>query len=283
MILHGENLFIKVNGEVIAGAKTCKVQVQSDTIGVSSPTDGQWEHSIPGRKSWSVSTGHLVLSRQAVQQKMSAEAYAYKGLSLPNESKATTSASTTTATQTGITVIVYNSDMTVLTSSRFDTYNSQEAQQVALISFVDTNIKQSGKPWAIITCDTLKLNDTTRTAIATILGLQKEDVPVISGGRCAWVALGVDGQASISNFQLGDGAVAHATLLLGLNNVPLTDTPLKSAINRVGQVVEISVEVEGFAHDRVSGTAICTQFDTQGTKGTLVQGSYSWKGSGPIE
>ena len=61
MVLNGGTLIIKFNGSVIAGAKSCHINIKADTNEVSSPTDGQWEHSIVGRKSWSVSTNHLVV------------------------------------------------------------------------------------------------------------------------------------------------------------------------------------------------------------------------------
>ena len=49
-----------MGGTAIAAAKSCDVNIQADLIKVSSPTDGAWEHSIPGRKSWSASCSHLV-------------------------------------------------------------------------------------------------------------------------------------------------------------------------------------------------------------------------------
>lgn len=60
MIVHGRDLIIMQNGVAIAAAKSCSINVECDTIPVSSPSDGQWEHSIPGRKSWSISVSTLV-------------------------------------------------------------------------------------------------------------------------------------------------------------------------------------------------------------------------------
>lgn len=65
MILQGNNLIVKLNGTAIAAAKTCTINVDVDTINVSSPTDGQWHHGVPGRKSWTVSTGNLLLAANA--------------------------------------------------------------------------------------------------------------------------------------------------------------------------------------------------------------------------
>lgn len=62
MILHGRNLIIAAGGVAIAAAKSCSIDVDAEIIKVSSPTDGAWEHSIPGRKSWSVATNHFLTS-----------------------------------------------------------------------------------------------------------------------------------------------------------------------------------------------------------------------------
>lgn len=62
MILHGRNLIITAGGVAIAAAKSCSIDVDAEIIKVASPTDGQWEHSISGRKSWSVATNHFLTS-----------------------------------------------------------------------------------------------------------------------------------------------------------------------------------------------------------------------------
>ena len=60
MILKGQNVILKMGGVAIAAAKSCSVDVDVDMIKVSSPTDGAWEHSIAGCKSWKASCSHLV-------------------------------------------------------------------------------------------------------------------------------------------------------------------------------------------------------------------------------
>lgn len=60
MILHGENLIIKVDDEVIAAAKSCTIEVTAETKKVAGTTSGAWEYNISGRKSWTVTTNHLV-------------------------------------------------------------------------------------------------------------------------------------------------------------------------------------------------------------------------------
>ncbi len=68
MILQGKNLIVKANGDVIAAAKSCTLNIESEIIEVSSPTDGQWKHIIAGMKSWSVSTTHLLKMEQIIDR-----------------------------------------------------------------------------------------------------------------------------------------------------------------------------------------------------------------------
>ena len=68
MILQGKNLIVKANGEVIAAAKSCTLNIDCEIIKVSSPTDGQWEHIIAGMKSWSVSTTHLLKMERMIDR-----------------------------------------------------------------------------------------------------------------------------------------------------------------------------------------------------------------------
>ena len=62
-LLHGRNLIIKADGEVLGLSKSCTIQVSAATIPVSSPNSGQWEESIPGRKRWEVACSHLMYNR----------------------------------------------------------------------------------------------------------------------------------------------------------------------------------------------------------------------------
>jgi hypothetical protein len=62
MILHGKDLIVMVNGTAIAMSKSCDINVDADIIPTASPSDGQWEDGITGRKSWKITTNHLVSS-----------------------------------------------------------------------------------------------------------------------------------------------------------------------------------------------------------------------------
>ena len=60
MIIHGKDIIIKADGEAIAAAKSCELDISAEVIKTASPTDGQWQHGIAGRKSWRATCSHLV-------------------------------------------------------------------------------------------------------------------------------------------------------------------------------------------------------------------------------
>lgn len=64
MILQGKDILVlKSDGTAVIGAaKSCQVEVTTETIEVSSPATGAWRTFITGRMGWSVSISHLVRS-----------------------------------------------------------------------------------------------------------------------------------------------------------------------------------------------------------------------------
>lgn len=53
-------MIVSMNGTAIAASKACTVVVKTEKIPVSSNSQGQWEHCIAGRKSWTVSCSTLL-------------------------------------------------------------------------------------------------------------------------------------------------------------------------------------------------------------------------------
>ena len=63
----GNDLIIMADGIALASSKSCSVTVKADTIETASPTDGDYVTYIADRKSWSVSTTHLVAADTTVR------------------------------------------------------------------------------------------------------------------------------------------------------------------------------------------------------------------------
>lgn len=65
MIIHGRNMIVYAGGVAVAGARSCEIQVDADTIETTCPmdentADGGWAKFLPGRKRWSVGCSYLV-------------------------------------------------------------------------------------------------------------------------------------------------------------------------------------------------------------------------------
>lgn len=67
-ILHGRKLIISVGGTAIAGAKSCSISVQGDTIETASPSTGAWKTYIAGRKGATVTCSFLVIDNNFKDQ-----------------------------------------------------------------------------------------------------------------------------------------------------------------------------------------------------------------------
>ena len=60
MILHGKDLIVSIDGNANMASKSCTLSVSAKSIAKTSPTSGEWEENVPGKKSWSLTTNQLV-------------------------------------------------------------------------------------------------------------------------------------------------------------------------------------------------------------------------------
>lgn len=67
-----------------------------------------------------------------------------------------------------------------------------------------------------------------------------------------------------------------------VRSYPITDTPIKNMLLRVGKTYTLRISVRGLPDDTLTGTAVCTECKITATRGSLVQGSFSWQGTGQL-
>jgi hypothetical protein len=60
MILHGKDLIVSIDGNAAFASKSCSLEVNAKSIEKTSPTSGEWEENVSGKKSWRLSTNQLV-------------------------------------------------------------------------------------------------------------------------------------------------------------------------------------------------------------------------------
>lgn len=282
-MLQGRNLIIAVDGSTIAAAKSCSVDVQSDTIKVSSPTDGEWEHIIAGRKSWQVQTSHL-MPKAVSAYSVEGFAQAHNGVTTPYPSNLRAGIHTYTFAMRGLSLYgIYSDGNGAKLIGNVDTYENLDT---ACQQFADLITDTSFAQLAIVSWDAYGMTDALKTVIATNLHVDMAGVQT-GLNRAALVVIGDKGdtRAGIMQYHHAEdevGGTARASLNFHNNSINPA-TVLKRHIGKVGTEVTLRMQVDGYGSDYVTGQAIVTSFKAQGTVGNLFTGSFTFKGSGPLQ
>ena len=282
MILHGENLMISVDGSVLAASKSCTVDVDADTIKVSSPTDGQWEHSIPGRKSWKVTTNHLLLN---IMNKYPMVSVFSRGWYVGGSSSIDFQGITKTFYTRGIHVVRFyeSSGNWYATSSSYDTLNDDGDITSFITDCTNGFAANDSDIIAICTVDAFVLNAEMRTAISTYLHVPAEQIPLCSlHGAISLIGSTASSASGICFAGIGQNISVHADAYYISNMIRTLDTPIKTMLQKVGQTFTLQLMLDGYGSDTLHGSAICKSAKITATKSNLLQGSFVWEGSGPL-
>lgn len=284
-MLQGRNLIIAINGSTIAAAKSCSVDVQADTIKVSSPTDGTWEHNIAGRKSWQVQTSHL-MPNLPTGYEVEAFAVANNGVTTPYPSTIRVGIRTYNIKQRGLTLYGINGvGSSAVLIGNVDTYENPET---TCQQFADLITGTSYEVLAIVSWDAYGMTDNLKTVIANNLHVDMSGVRT-GANRDALVVIGSkNSQVSgimrfFEQYNWTNGGTARASLRIFYDNTPSPSTILKTYIGKVGTQVTLRMQVDGYGSDYVSGQAIVSAFKSQGSIGNLLTGSFTFKGNGPLQ
>ena len=288
MILHGRNLILKRNGIALYACKTCTLDVQQTSIPVSSPANGIWEDSIGGRKSWSMSSGHLICTTVNPAYSIEVTSIAHDSLR-PLYGMALVNGVQHNMAGRGFDMLeIVNGNIVNVQS--FDTYGDtdpeSEAQCNALADAINAlTAQQSTKVVALVSGDAIGMTTDLKNTIQTFF---KVDMSMVRLGRTR-SALAVIGGYAIQKGSIGyagyytlPGNKALATMYMNSQDLPLDETPLRTSVNTVGQEFDIEVCVSGLPLDKLSGRVRCQTVNIQGTRGSLMQGSFKWIGLGPL-
>lgn len=279
-------MIVTANGMAIAAAKSCELQVSCDDIEISSPTSGQWREFIADRKEWAVTTNHLVVNNHAYDCKVTAFAMAHPGAvgqAIISGGTVNGSGLTTTGMSRGLNVWLIDKTtyQQVGSLENFDTYSDLAGESARLVTYLEG---LSGNYIIVIaSLDSFGMSADLQTKLNTLLGLPTSVLSNCTTAK-AMAFAGIGDTAThkgTASLMMGNGANAKAKLLLA-NGTPVTTTPLRDAVARIGQTYTLQMSVDGLADDVLTGTAICKQFKVTGSLGNLAQGSFSWKGSGAL-
>lgn len=278
-------MIVTANGMAIAAAKSCELQVSCDDIEISSPNSGQWREFIADRKEWSVTTNHLVVNNHAYDCMVTAYAMAHTGISQPTTSGGTVNGRglTTIGMSRGLNVCLIDksSYQQVGNLENFDTHGDLSGESARLVTYLEG--LSGDYIVVIISYDAFGMSAELQTKLNTLLGWPTSVLSnCTTSERMAFAGIGDTAtHKGTARLMIGEGATAKAKLLLA-NGAPLTNTPLRDAVARIGQTYTLQMSVDGLADDVLTGTAICKQFKVTGSLGNLAQGSFSWKGSGAL-
>ena len=276
---------VMADGVVIAASKSCTVNVECDDIAVSSPTDGEWEHVIAGRKKWKVTTNHLVVNPSGQYPVIEVMSPVWGDGS--GRGSITFGGQTYNFTASGIGIGVFGVSITngVMDVYPQGWYDTREADNITdCISAIEDAVGEN--TLAVLVCnDTCVINADLRTAISTRLGISLNRIPLLSGVMVSLAAIGnqhADGNGIIiANTGRHNRAHCKASFVEGAY-ISALEPRVKQTLLRVGSTVMLSMQIDNAGTDYLSGTALCTATSMTATQGNLLTGGITWKGSGPL-
>lgn len=285
-MLQGRNLIIAINGSTIAAAKSCSVDVQADTIKVSSPTDGEWEHIIAGRKSWQVQTSHLMPNNRDQFTVVTASSPAWGKDGVPTATIGAASFASSAARGLHLMRLYKVNSVWRMDTTVYDTY-SDDTAITNMVDAITAGDSTWGEDEIICICsyDSWRLTEPIRTKISTVLQVAIDEIPLATSPTNKQVAIiGTRGNGSRGIGLTSEAAVAgtHVSAWYGENKIQVPATILKNHIGKVGTEVTLRMQIDGNGTDYVTGQAIVTAFKSQGSIGNLLTGAFTFKGSGQL-
>lgn len=268
------------DGVAIAGAKSCELNVQCDAIEKASQTSGRWREFLPGRLEWSLTTGHLVPVNALITHKITSEWRDGKSIFGIDGVK-----TETTTPYVACAKINMLSSTPSLSSVQVFALNDGESREYFLAWL---NAAYNGDV-IIFSGNNVYFDAAIANALKTLYGV-KFDVPIgFQTSSCAYI--GTKGGDGI--LLLSPAHTQYHTAVIGSyveayvaqseqNTIINTEHPLKSLLTKVGTTYQLCMQVQGFPGDNVVGNAICQQFKATASKSNLLQGSFSWRGTGPL-
>ena len=164
----------------------------------------------------------------------------------------------------------------------FDTYGDISNCQ-AMINAMNSNI-DNGDLVVITSWDAYGMNAALKQAISTKLGVPLDSMPEVNPGQRASFALaGIAGDRGIAFANLNEGSDVHAELLLSNARTAIRHTPVKDMLTKPGTTLTLQIQTDGLTADRLSGTAICKTARVTASLSNLIQGSFRFEGTGPLE
>lgn len=317
MIIQGNNVIISHGDIPLAASKSCTINTNADTIETSSPLQDKWRTYIPSMKSWSLTTNHLVVSNSVIDGHIGAVSSTSSDDMKTRCKVPSVYGSDFVLASQGFNVFAIKRDnekgyivdttpkkvaddpkRSSMYFFRFQIYSTYDLIASSTRSDLATamiaklkEISDAGNIIGIITMGPWMLTKEVADAIKTYTNVDLSSLQTETEYNRAMVIFGKQdwkdnkgNAAGILKMSLGESPAETVSVDINMKEgAPVTETKLKDFLEKAGEDLKLTCEVKGFPFDKVSGNAICTSAKITATRGNLLQGSFSWKGNGPLE
>lgn len=301
MILHGKDLIVSIDGNANMASKSCTLSVSAKSMVKTSPTSGDWEEVLSGKKSWSLTTNHLVKEATAEPP---AHIFSHAEIEVTNSmadgwhvvGNGMNGMAVYITDESGIAEGLHLMEITqygqYIRTTLFDKDGKYDGTQDALLDYLNGGTIDGhtiGNNTVIIlmavgeyrmNSDICSLLSTTYHAAIPCIELGKS--PAYGSPTYDTTPLIVVGGKSLTYGYVGINSISSEILFNLINgNVPVQADGIPGHINMVGKKVTVRMKDE-HGSEWVGQTEV-TQFKVTGTKGNLMAGSFSFKGNGELQ
>lgn len=273
-----------VNDNVLMASKSCSVNIEADVIKVSSATDAEWEHNMAGRRSWSISTNHLLRAVSRESSVMTTfDVVARSWMDPNNKSYCKVGSDVRYLTSRGLMLVIYQYSNGLWSYYTGDIYDTYEDGCQDMENDITTLLSEHMDRIALITSnDAYMIDQGLAGAITTLMKVPVNSVPDNQNGHGAFCAIGGPGINGIAYSQAGRAGYAHASLnTIAGGDVP--SSPIKDNVQMIGQQVRLQLSVDGYGKDTLTGNATVKSFRVHASSGNLMSGVFEFVGTGPLE
>ena len=285
MIIQGRDLIVAADNVAIAAAKSCTLNVEVDAIEIARHNTQNWKEFTTGLKEWKVSTSHILESQQGSTGVIEVMSTSHDGAEgyYQRRTEVSIVGNKYVVTSRGITLFYVKYDSatrtyTVSNPTAYDTYDDPSLCQ----DIVEELLQPSEPADFLVMCssDALTIDQGIEEEISRHYNCY--NIWPVTQARVPFAAILSTNNPTSSVAIMGE-LNSTARLKMRLQGAqPVLAKPMVDHLNMVGKKVWISVKTDGLPNDQLQGWAICREWKEQGSINNLVQGSFSFTGTGPL-
>lgn len=282
MIIQGRDLIVAANNVAIAAAKSCTLNVEVDTIEIARHNTQNWKEFTTGLKEWKVSTSQILESQQGSTGAIEVMSASHNGVNNPSAEVNIVGYKYVISSR-GITLfyVKYNSSTGTYTVSNPTTYDTYDNPSIC--QDIYNELLEPSEPadfLVMCSCDALTIDQGIEEVISQDYNCY--NIRQVTQARVPFAAILSVNNPTSSVAIMGELS-STARLKMQLQGAtPVLAKPMVDQLNMVGKKVWITVKVDGLPNDQLQGWAICREWKEQGSINNLVQGSFSFTGTGPL-